>query len=65
MTKSWGFCQWCGRDNTCAPYLVELRVGNGVEEWEVCQICIDRWNGRILVIARTEFMRVTATGDAR
>lgn len=59
--KDWGLCQWCGRGNTCAPYLIELRVGNGVEEWEVCQLCIDRWNARILVIAKAEFIRVEKT----
>lgn len=48
-----GTCHWCKKPNTCAPYLVEI-VGS---QWDVCEVCYERWNARLTELLKAEFMK--------
>lgn len=60
--KDWGICQWCGLPNTCAPYVIEIGAFRWKDdlEYEVCQLCSDRWRETIHRLVDTDFLKVKA-----
>jgi hypothetical protein len=47
-------CEWCGREN--GVYHVDLPP----RFWFVCGYCRRRWDARLDVILRSEFIRITS-----